>query len=107
MTVDIAGTMAELLLDDRWNHEAHECARIYFSQDIPVAVQNHQLECAGEPVFHSNSMCNDKKQQMDFFLSAWDLEAGQPISDGVVFWESWAMKLGTEKTSRWKHWSSC
>lgn len=107
MTVDVAGTMAELLLADRWNYEASNRARIYFSQDIPVAVQNHQLECAGEPVFHSSSTCNDRKQQMDFFLSPWDLEAGQPISDGVVPWESWAMEVGIEKTSRWKHWSSC
>ena len=60
MTVDVAGTMAELLLADRWNYEASNRARIYFSQDIPVAVQNHQLDCAGEPVFHSSSMCNDK-----------------------------------------------
>lgn len=98
--------MPELLVDDEWNYEAIERAWIYFSQNIPVAVYNHQVECAREPVFYSSSVCRDRKQWMDFVLSAWDLEAGQSILEGLVLWQSWAMEVGVERTSRWRHWAS-
>lgn len=36
----------------------------------PTNMQNHQLECDGESVFQSSSICSDTKQWMGFPVSA-------------------------------------